>query len=100
VDLDAVCEKTEMTHANETSRDDVTQKATDEFHTAQGDGLSAATVFAVHVAECDSALVVGDDAFVADGDSVRVSAEIAQDLFGAGHGGLGVDDESLNGSAT
>jgi len=100
VGLDAVCEETEMAHADEASGDDVTQKATDEFHTAQGAGLSAAGVSAILVTESDLAIVVGHDAFVADGDSVGVSAEIAQDLFGPGHGGLGVDNEFLNGSAT
>ena len=89
-----------MAHADEASGDDVTQKAPDEFHTAQGSGLCAAAVSAILVTESDLAIVVGHDAFVADGDSVRVSAEVAQDLFGPGHGGLGVDDEFLNGSAT
>jgi hypothetical protein len=89
-----------MAHADEASGDDVTQKPPDEFHTAQDSGLCAAAVSAILVTESDLAIVVGDDAFVADGDSVRVSAEVAQDLFGSGHGGLGVDDEFLNGSAT
>jgi hypothetical protein len=100
VDLDAVREEAEMAHADEASGDDVTQKAPDEFHTAQGSGLCAAAVSAILVTEGHLAIAVGDDAFVADGDSVRVSAEVAQDLFGSGHGGLGVDDEFLNGRAT
>jgi hypothetical protein len=100
VGFDAVGEEAEMAHANEAPGDDVAQKAPDELHTAQGQGLSAAAVSAILVAESDLAIVAGHDAFVADGDSVGVTAEIAQDLFGPGHGGLGVDDEFLNGSAT
>lgn len=89
-----------MAHADEASGNDVTQKAPDEFHTAQGSGLCAAAMSAILVTESHLAIAVGDDAFVADGDSVRVSAEVAQDLFGSGYGRLGVDDEFLNGSAT
>lgn len=89
-----------MAHADEAFRDDVTQKAPDEVQAAQGSGLCAAAVSAILETESDLAIVVGDDAFVADGDSVGVSAEVAQDLFGSGHGGLGVDDEFLNGRAT
>jgi hypothetical protein len=100
VGLDAVCEEAEMAHADEAPGEDVTQKAPDEFQTAQGQSLSAAAVSAVLVAESHSVQVMGDDAFVADGNSVRVSAEVAQDLFGSGHGGLGIDNEFLNGSAT
>jgi hypothetical protein len=100
VDLDAVCEEAEMAHADEAPGDDVTQKAPDEFHTTQGPDLCAPAVSAILEAESDLAIVIGNDAFVADGDSVGVSAEIAQDLFGSGHGGLGVDDEFLNGRAT
>jgi len=100
VDLDAVCEEAEMAHADEASGDDVTQEAPDEFHAAQGSGLCAAAVSAILETESDLTIVTGHDAFVADGDSVGVSAEIAQDLFGSSHWGLGVDDEFLNGGAT
>ena len=89
-----------MAHANETPGDDVTQKEPNEFHCAQGPGLSAAAVSAVLVAESDPVQVVGDDAFVADGDSVGVATEVAQDLLRSGHGGLGVDDEFLDGRPT
>jgi hypothetical protein len=100
VGFDAVGEEAEMAHANEAPGDDVTQKAPDEFQAAQGEGLSAAAVSAILVAESYSVQVMGDDAFIADGDSMGVAAEIAQDLFGSGHGGLGIDNEFLNGSAT
>jgi len=99
VGLDAVGEETEMAHANEAPGDNVTQKAPDEFHTAQSTGLSAASVSTVLETENDLAIVVGHDAFVADGDSVGVAPEVAQDLFGSGHGGLGIDNAFLNGSA-
>jgi hypothetical protein len=100
VDLNAVCEEAEMAYADEASGDDVPQKAPDEFHSAQGHGPSAAAVFSILVPESDGVHVVGEDAFVADGDPVSVATEVAQDLFRAGHGGLGVDDEFLNGRAT
>jgi hypothetical protein len=100
VGLDAVGEEAEMAHANEAPGDDVTQKAPDEFQAAQGQGLSAAAVSAILVAESDLVQVMSDDAFVADGDSMGVAAEVAQDLFGSGHGGLGIDNEFLNGGAT
>jgi hypothetical protein len=66
VDLDAVGEQTEVTHADETPRDDVAQEAAGELGPEKGLGLSGATVPAVLVAEGDLALLVSDDAFVAE----------------------------------
>jgi len=49
------------------------------------------------VGEGDLAVVVGKKALLANGDAVGVTAEVAQDLLGAGEGGLGVDAEVLGG---
>jgi hypothetical protein len=95
VDLDAVGEQTEVTHPHEAPGDDVEQEAAGELDSGKGLGLFDATVLAVLVAEGTLAFLVREDASVADGDSVGVTAEVAQDLLGSRHGGLGVDDEVL-----
>jgi hypothetical protein len=99
VDLDAVGEQTEVTHAHEAPGDDVEEEAAGELSSGKGLGLFDATVPAVLVAEGNLAFLVSEDALVADGDSMGVAAEVAQDLLGPRHGGLGVDDEILGGGA-
>jgi hypothetical protein len=37
----------------------------------------------------------GENAMVADGDLVRVAAQVVQSLLGAGGGGFGIDDPGL-----
>jgi hypothetical protein len=57
-------------------------------------------MLSVLVVKGQAAVLVTDDALVADGDAMRVAAEIAQDLLGSGHGRFGVDDEFLGRGAT
>jgi len=98
--LHSVGKETKVADPDESLRHDMTQPASHEFRSDQGQGLSAALVLSVLVVKRHAAVLVSDDALVADGDAMRVAAEIAQDLLGSGHGRLGVDDEFLGCSAT
>jgi hypothetical protein len=94
-ELHSVGEDSEVSDPDESLGHNVAQPAIDEFRSGQSDGLSLATVLAVLVVKGHAAILVRDDALVADGDSMGVAAEIAQNLLGSGHGWLGVDDEIL-----
>jgi hypothetical protein len=98
--LHSIGEESEMADPDESLRHDMTQPASHEFGSVQGHRFSAASVLSVLVVKGDVAVLVSDDALVADSDAMGVSAEIAQDLFGSGHGRLGVDDECLSRGAT
>lgn len=80
-----------MPDTHEASGEDVFQEALEELRC--GEALDAAPVAmgAVLVVEAHVAVLQGDETLVSDGDPVRVAAEIAQDLFRAGSGRLGVD---------
>ena len=98
--LHSVGEDSEVADPDESLGHDMAQPAIDEFRSSQSHGLSLATVLAVLVVKGHPAILVSDDSLVADGDSMRVAAEIAKDLLGSGHGRLGVDNEILGRGAT
>ena len=73
-------------------RQDVEEKATDEFLRRKGHRFLLAVVPIVLVSE---AHLIGFDvhqSVVRDRDAMGVAADIIQDLFGAGEGPLGIDD--------
>jgi len=98
--LHSVGKETEVADPDESLRHDMTQPASHKFRSEQGHGLSAALVLSVLVLKGHAAVLVSDEALVADGDAMRVAAEIAQDLLGSRHGRLRVDNEFLGRGAT
>ena len=98
--LHSVGKEAKVADPDESLGHDMTQPASHEFRGGESHGLTAASVLSVLVVKGHAAVVVSDDALVADGDAMRVAAEIAQDLLGAGHGRLGVDDEFLGRGTT
>jgi hypothetical protein len=93
-----VCLKTEVADADEAMWQDVKQEAADEVWCGQGERPARVVAPAVAVAKGDLAVLVGQDALVADGDAMGVAPEVTQQLCRAGHGSLAVDDPFLGGS--
>ena len=85
-----------MSDADEALWNDVKEEALGEVRCAQSRGLSGSPLLSVLVTERDLAILIGKDAFFADGDSMRVATQVAQDLFRSSHGSLGVDNEFLS----
>ena len=77
----------------EAGREHVEEHAPDELGRRQRHGLLAGRTgpAIVLVAEAHGAVVEAAQALVADGDPVRVAAEVVEDLLGAGEGSLRVD---------
>ena len=77
----------------EAGREHVEEHAADELGRRQRHGPLAgrAGPAVVGVAEAHGAAFEAADALVADGDAVRVAAEVVEDLFRAGEGSLRVD---------
>ena len=72
-------------------------QAADEFAQRQVHSLVPCTVGVVFIVEGDGLLlgVQGEQAAVADADSVGVAREISQHLLGAGEGAFAVNDPVL-----
>ena len=88
----AVAEKAVIANAVEAMRQNVEEKATDEFLGRKGHRFLLAVVPIVLVSE---AYLIGfnvEQAVVRDRDAMGVAADIIQDLFWAGEGPLGIDD--------
>lgn len=75
--LHAVGKDAVVADSNETSGYDMEQEAPGELGSWEGHGLPAPLVLAILIDEGDAAVLVRDEPFVADGDAVRVAAEIA-----------------------
>ena len=90
----AIGQEAVVADAVEAWREHVQQNAPDELGRVHRHGLLAGRAGAavVGVAEAHGAAVAAAQALVADGDPVRVAAEVVEDLFGAGEGSLRIDD--------
>ena len=78
-----------VANLHEAAGQDVLQEAMDEFVGREGRGGFAAS------AEVDAVVGEREQALIGDPDAVRVSAEVAEDLFGPGEGLLAVGDPLL-----
>jgi hypothetical protein len=76
-----VGEQPEMPDADESSRKNVEQEATQELVRRYSHDLLLAAVGVVSPAEGDTAVVKGDEAMVRDGNAVGVSSQIAENVF-------------------
>jgi hypothetical protein len=83
-------EETEVTDLDETCREDVKEKATDELLGHESHGLS------VLGREAHRGVADGEEAMVGEADAVGVAAEVAEDLLGTSERALGVDDPVLS----
>ena len=67
----------------------------DQFICLQRQGLLAVTVGIISPEKRNMAVPVGEDAVIADGDSVSISAEVLKNTFGAIEGRFAIDDPLL-----
>jgi len=88
----AVGEEAEVANADKAVRDDVKEKATDEFLGRERHDLHAVAVGVVSPAEAHDALGVADEPLVGDRDAVGVPTEVLEELRRPGERPFGVHD--------
>ena len=87
-----VSEEAEVADADEAGRQEVEQETAQELFNSQGHEPLLVAVSGIAPAEGDVAFRERDQPAVGDGDAMGVGAEIAQHMFRATEGPLGVDD--------
>ena len=92
---EAVGQQAVAADAHEAFWQHVQEEAAEEVHGVEGHDALLAAVGIIAPAEADALAVEGGDAVVGDGHAVGVAAEIAQHMFGAAEGRLGMDVPSL-----
>jgi len=88
----SVCQQAEVTYPHKTFRQYVKQEPSDKFISLERHGLLAVIVCIISPLKRDIAIPVGEDAVIADGDPVGISAKILKDTFGAIEGWFAVDN--------
>jgi hypothetical protein len=73
----------------------VKQEPSDKFICLERHGLFAVIVGIISPEKRDIAIPVGEDAVIADGDPVGISAEVLENTFGATEGRFAIDDPLL-----
>ena len=84
-----------MADADESLRQDVKQKSSDELAGGDGHRSHLVAVGVISPTEGNAFAVEGDESVVGDGDTMSITAEIANDLLGAAEGGLGINNPIL-----
>lgn len=94
LDAVGVGEQSVMADALQTLRQDVEKEPPDELADVERHGLPAVLSFAPIVlpAEGDTTIVCRDETPVRDGDAVRVTRQVAQDLEWTGERRFAIDD--------
>ena len=92
---EAVRQQAVVADAHETPGQNVEEETAQELRSVEGHDTLLAAVGIIAPAEADVLAVEGGEAVVADGHAVGVTAEIAQDMFGAAEGRLGIDEPVL-----
>ena len=87
--------KAEMSDADEATREHVQKETLDEGGRIEGEDLLGVAPLSIAVVKRYVTILERNQALVSDGDAVGVSAEVAQDLGGALHGCLAIDDPGL-----
>ena len=87
-----VGEEAEVADAHEASRQQVEQEATKELVDRQSHDPLPVAVSRISPSEANTSVSEGKQPVVGDGDAMGVSAEIAQHVFRATEGRLGIDD--------
>jgi len=88
---EAVGEQAIAADAHEAFWQHMEEKAAEEVHGIKGHDALLAAVGIIAPEEADALPVEGGDGVVGDGHAVGVAAEVAQPMFGAGEGRLGMD---------
>jgi hypothetical protein len=91
----SVCQQAEVTYPHITMRQDVKKEPSDELIRFERHGLLAVIVSIISPEKRDITVPVGEDAVVADGDPVGISAKVLKDTFGAIEGWFAVDNPLL-----
>ena len=87
----AVAEKTVVTDALKTVRQDMEQKAANEFAGLQSQRFLLVVVTVIFPTKGDLAVVDVQQAVIGNGNAVRVQTQVVQDLFGTAEGRFGVN---------
>jgi len=91
----SVCQQAEVTNPHKTFRQYVKQEPSDKFISLERHGLFAVIVCIISPEKRDIAIPVVEDAVIADGDPVGISAKVLKDTFGATEGRLAIDNPLL-----
>jgi hypothetical protein len=88
----AITQEAIVANALKAVRQDMKEKAAEEFACGQGHELLLVVMPIVFPAEGDGVLLQAHQPMIGDGDPVGVAAQIIEDLLGAAKGWLGVHD--------
>lgn len=91
----SVCQQAEVTYPHITFGQNVKQEPSDKFICFERHGLLAVSVCIVPPEEGNIAVLDGEDAVIADGDPVGISAEVLKNAFGTIKGRFAVDNPLL-----
>ena len=91
----SICQQTEVTYPHIARGQNVKQEPSDELVCLEGHGLLAVVVGIISPQEGNIAVLDGNDAVIADRDSVGISAEVLKNTHGAIEGRLAIDDPPL-----
>ena len=80
-----------MADAHESAGDGVQEEATEELRPVQRHGARSVAVGVILVAEGDGLVIHRHQSAIGDGDAVRVTREVLENLLGSAEGRLGVD---------
>lgn len=92
---ESIREKTKIPDSHESLRQHVQEEAAQELSSQQRHRALLAAVSIVLPSEGDAFAIECEEPMIGDGDPVRISAEIAQDLLWATEGRFGVDHPVL-----
>ena len=81
-----------MSDANKTLREYVQQKPAYEFFGGDGHRALHVSMSVIFPAKRNVVAVEGEESVIGDGDSMCVTAEITEYLFGTAKGRFGIDD--------
>jgi len=85
----------EVADADESLRQDVKQESSDELVGSDGHRSHLVTARVISPTEVNAFAIEGDEAMVRDGNTMSITAEIAEDLFRAAEGGFGINNPIL-----
>ena len=84
-----------MADADESLRQDVKQESSDELVGSDGHRSHLVTARVISPTEGNAFAIEGDEPMVRDGDTMSITAEIADNLFRPAEGGLGINNPIL-----
>jgi hypothetical protein len=86
---------TEVADTDESLRQDVKQKTSDELVGRDGHRSHLVAAGVIPPTEGNAFAIEGDEPVVGDGDTMSITAEISDDLFWAAEGGFGINNPIL-----